>query len=62
MRAFFGQYFGVILILLGLALVLTAIVFRKRLFERGTVPRKGQPADVAKIKRDNPPDEWSRNH
>jgi hypothetical protein len=45
MRAFFGQYFGAILILLGLALVLTAFVFRKRLFERGTVPRKGQPAD-----------------
>lgn len=62
MRAFFGQYFGVILILLGLALVLTAVVFRKRLFERGTVPRKGQPADPAKIKRENPPDEWSRNH
>ena len=62
MRAFFGQYFGVILVLLGLALVLTAVVFRKRLFERGTVPRKGQPADVAKIKRENPPDEWSRNH
>jgi hypothetical protein len=62
MRAFFGQYFGAVLILLGLALVLTAIVFRKRWFERGTVPRKGTPADPAKIKRDNPPDEWSRNH
>ena len=35
MRAFFGQYFGVVLILVGLALVLTVIVFRKRLFERG---------------------------
>jgi hypothetical protein len=62
MRDFFGQYFGTILILLGLALVLTAVVFRKRLFERGTVPRKGKPADVGKIKRENPPDEWSRNH
>ena len=46
MRAFFGQYFGAVLILLGLALVLTAVVFRKRWFERGTVPRKGEPADV----------------
>ena len=62
MRAFFGQYFGTILILLGLALVLTAFVFRKRLFERGAVPRKGKPADPAQIKRENPPDEWSRNH
>lgn len=62
MRAFFGQYFGAILILLGLALVLTAVVFRKRLFERGTVPRKGRAADPAKIKRENPPDEWSRDH
>ena len=35
MRAFFGQYFGVVLILLGLALVLTVVVFRKRWFERG---------------------------
>jgi hypothetical protein len=61
MRAFFGQYFGAVLILLGLALVLTAIVFRKRWFERGTVPRKGEPANVPKIKRDNPPDEWSSN-
>lgn len=62
MREFFGHYFGIILILLGVALVLTAIVFRKRLFERGTVPRKGKAADVDKIKRENPPDEWSRNH
>jgi hypothetical protein len=62
MRDFFGQYFGAILILLGIALVLTVVVFRKRWFERGTVPRKGKPADEAKIKRENPPDEWSRNH
>jgi hypothetical protein len=62
MRAFFGQYFGAILILLGLALVLTAVVFRKRWFERGAVPRKGEPADPSKVKRENPPDEWSRNH
>lgn len=59
MRAFFGQYFGAILILLGLALVLTAFVFRKRLFERGY--QEGRPADPAKVKRENPPDEWSRN-
>lgn len=60
MRAFFGQYFGVVLILLGLALVLTVVVFRKRWFERG--PQEGQPADPAQIKRENPPDQWSRGH
>jgi hypothetical protein len=59
MREFFGQYFGMVLVLLGLALVLTAVVFRKRWFERG--PREGQAADPAKVRRDNPPDEWSRS-
>ena len=59
MRAFFGQYFGVVLTLVGLAVVLTAVVFRKRLFERG--PQKGEAADPSKVKRENPPDEWRRN-
>jgi hypothetical protein len=53
-RAFFSQYFGVVLGLVGLALVLTVVVFRKRWFERG--PQKGTAADPAKVKRDNPPD------
>lgn len=60
MRAFFGQYIGVVLVLVGLALVLTAVVFRKRLFERG--PQKGKAADPSKVKRENPPDEWPRSH
>jgi hypothetical protein len=60
MRAFFSQYFGVVLILVGLALVLTAVVFRKRWFERG--PQKGKAADPAKVKRENPPQEWRRSH
>jgi hypothetical protein len=60
MRAFFGQYFGLVLSLVGLALVLTAVVFRKRWFERG--PQKGKAADPAKIKRENPPDELPRSH
>jgi hypothetical protein len=59
MRAFFGQYFGVVLALIGLALVLTAVVFRRRWFERG--PQKGEPADPSKVKRENPPDERSHN-
>jgi hypothetical protein len=60
MRAFFAQYFGVVLILVGLALVLTAVVFRKRWFERG--PQKGKAADPAKVKRENPPEDWRRSH
>ena len=58
MRAFFGEYFGVVLTLVGLALVLTAVVFRKRWFERG--PQKGEAADPVKVKRENPPDESPR--
>jgi hypothetical protein len=58
MRAFFGQYFGIVVILLALALVLTAVVFRKRWFERG--PQKGQAADPSKVKRENPPDDRNR--
>jgi hypothetical protein len=54
MRALFSQYFGVVLGLVGLALVLTVVVFRKRWFERG--PRKGTAADPSKVKRENPPD------
>ena len=55
MQALFGQSFGVVLVLIGLALVLTAVVFRKRWFERG--PQKGTAADPSKVKRENPPDE-----
>ena len=60
MRAFFGQYFGAVLVLVALALILTAVVFRKRWFERGY--RKGEAANPGKVKSDNPPDEWSRGH
>ena len=59
MRAFFGQYFGAVLILVGLALALTLFVFRKRLFERGY--QEGEAADPAKVKRENPPDPVSRS-
>lgn len=60
MREFFGQYFAAVLVLLVLALILTAVVFRKRWFDRGY--RKGEAADPKQVKRDNPPDEWSRSH
>lgn len=59
MQAFFGQSFGIVLVLIALALALTAVVFRKRWFERG--PRKGEAADPSKVKRENPPDELPRS-
>ena len=49
-----------VLILIALALVLIAVVFRKRWFERG--PHKGESADPSRVKRENPPDPWSRSH
>jgi hypothetical protein len=59
MGDFYSSFTKVGLALIVLALVLTIIVFRKRWFDRG--PRQGKPADPDKIKRENPPDEWSRN-
>lgn len=58
MREFFGQYLGAVLVLIALAVALTAVVFRKRLFERGY--RKGETANPGKVKRQNPPDNWRR--
>lgn len=52
-------HFGYAIGLLLLAVVLTAWVFRKRLFDHGY--RKGQAADPERVQRENPPDEWSRS-
>ena len=60
MGAFYSQFLVGGLVFVALALVLTFIVFRKRRFERG--PRKGEAKDPAEVKRENPPDEWSRSH
>lgn len=60
MQEFFQQYFGAVVVLIVLAVALTIFVFRKRLFERGY--RKGEAANPGKVKAQNRPDEWSRNH
>lgn len=60
MQEFFSTYFGPVLLLIALALGLTIVVFRKRLFDRGY--RKGRAANPSQVKRENPPDEWSRSH
>ena len=60
MQDFFQQHLVAVIILIVLAIALTVFVFRKRLFERGY--RKGEPADPRKVKRQNPPDEWSQSH
>lgn len=60
MQEFFSQYFVPVLLLVGLAIALTLFVFRQRLFDRGY--RKGKAANPAEVKRENPPDEWSKSH
>lgn len=60
MLAFFGEHFQLVLILIVLTIALTIFVFRKRLFDRGY--RKGEAARPDEVKRENPPDKWSRSH
>jgi hypothetical protein len=57
---FFATSFGIAVLLIALAIALTVFVFRRRLFDRGY--RKGSAADERQVRRDNPPDEWSRTH
>jgi hypothetical protein len=59
MRDFFAQYLVGVLGLIVLAIALTIFVFRKRLFERGY--RKGKAAHPEEVKRENPPDQWSKS-
>ena len=56
----FAAHFWPVLLLIGIALVLTVVVFRRRLFERGY--RKGEAKDPQRVRRENPPDQWSQNH
>jgi hypothetical protein len=60
LQEFFGQYFVPVLALIALAIALTIYVFRRRRFDRGY--RKGTAADPRQVKRENPPDQWSRTH
>ena len=58
--AFFGEYLVPLLVLIAVALALTIYIFRRRKFDRGY--RKGTAADPREVRRQNPPDEWSRTH
>ena len=60
MQDFFSSYFVPVLVLIALAIGLTMYVFRKRRFDRGY--RKGSAADPRQVRRQNPPDDWSRTH
>lgn len=60
MLSFFGEYFLPVLGLIVAAIALTMYVFRRRRFDRGY--RKGRAADPSQVKRENPPDRWSRSH
>lgn len=60
LQEFFTQHFGPIVLLIALAIALTIFVFRKQLFDRGY--RKGEAAHPGRVRRENPPDKWSRSH
>jgi hypothetical protein len=59
MSDFYSQFLIGGLVFIALALVLTFVVFRKRWFDRGY--RQGEAKNPAEVKRENPPDEWSRS-
>lgn len=54
------SHFWPVVALIALALVLTIVAFRRRWFERGY--RKGEARNPAEVRRENPPDRWSRSH
>jgi hypothetical protein len=58
--AFFGEYLVPLLFLIALAVALTVYIFRRRKFDRGY--RKGSAANPREVRRQNPPDDWSRSH
>jgi hypothetical protein len=60
LREFFATSLGISVLLIAIALALTFFVFRRRLFDRGY--RKGSAADERQVRRENPPDDWSRSH
>ena len=60
LQAFFSEYFVPVLFLIALALILTIFIFRRRIFDRGY--RKGEAANPRQVRRENPPDDWSRSH
>lgn len=57
---FFREYMIPILVLIAMAIALTIYIFRRRRFDRGY--RKGDAANPREVRKQNPPDEWSRNH
>lgn len=57
---FFSEYLVPVLFLIALALALTIYIFRRRKFDRGY--HKGSAAHPRQVRRQNPPDEWSRSH
>jgi len=58
MLHFFSEYFVPVVVLIALAIGLTVYLFRRRRFDRGY--RKGTAADPGQVRRENPPDQWSR--
>lgn len=59
LQEFLGQYFVPVLVLVGVAIALTFYLFRRRRFDRGY--RKGTAANPQQVRRENPPDHFSRS-
>jgi hypothetical protein len=60
MNALFSNHLWFMICMIGLAVALTYVVFHWRKFDEGY--EKGDAADPDQVRKDNPPDEWSKSH
>jgi hypothetical protein len=56
----FSNHLWFVICMIGLAIALTYVVFHWRKFDEGY--EKGDAADPDQVRKDNPPDEWSKSH
>ena len=56
----FSNHLWFVISMIGLAIALTFVVFHWRKFDEGY--EKGDAADPDQVRKDNPPDEWSKSH
>jgi hypothetical protein len=56
----FSNHLWFVICMIGLAIALTYVVFHWRKFDEGY--EKGDAADPEQVRKDNPPDEWSKSH
>ena len=56
----FSNHLWFVICMIGLAIALTYVVFHWRKFDEGY--EKGDAVDPGQVRKDNPPDEWSKSH